>query len=160
MIRLATLEDAEGIARAQVAAWQAAYRGLMPDARLDAFTLEVRHAAWTRILSDANDRARTTVFLRDEAVLGFASIGASRDLPGWGEVWALYAHPDSWSTGVGRALLDEGLARLETQGFSRTMLWVLEGNVRAIRFYRAAGFDLDGGAKMDGDLPHLRMKRA
>lgn len=159
MIRTASIEDALGIAEVQVASWHAAYRGLMPDARLDAFTLELRHGAWTRILADPDDRARTTVLVRDARVIGFASVGPSRDDEGWGEVWALYAHPAQWGTGAGRALLEEGLTYLEEHGFARTMLWVLEGNARAIRFYEQAGFALDGRTKLDSDLPHLRMQR-
>jgi ribosomal protein S18 acetylase RimI-like enzyme len=159
VIRKAAPEDALGIAEVQVAAWHAAYRGLVPDVRLDAFTVEARHAAWTRILSDPNDRARTTVFVRDGVVVGFASVGPSRDADGSGEVWALYVHPGAWGSGAGRALLEEGLAHLSELGFASAMLWVLEGNTRAIRFYEAAGFHLDGATKVDGNLPHLRMER-
>jgi len=38
------------------------------------------------------------------------------------------------------------------------MLWVLRGNARAIRFYEAAGFRLDGGAKVEGEVDELRMR--
>jgi GNAT superfamily N-acetyltransferase len=158
-IRVATVEDAEAIARVQVASWHAAYRGLMPDAILDAFTVDVRAPRWRSILAQPTTPGRTTVLERDGRLLGFASHGPSRDEPGAGEVWALYAHPDAWSSGVGRALLEEGLAFLDTLRLAETMLWVLDGNLRAVRFYERAGFGLDGGAKDDGGLPHRRMRR-
>lgn len=154
-IRMATRGDARAIAEVQVASWHTFYRGLMPDAKLDAFTLEAREAAWREILA-GESRSRTTVLER-EHVVAFASVGPSRHLEGWGEIWALYAHPDAVGTGAGRALCEEGLSHLAERGFSRIMLWVLEGNVRAIRFYEAAGFHLDGGTMAPEDLPHLRM---
>jgi ribosomal protein S18 acetylase RimI-like enzyme len=153
-------EDAEAIADVQVASWHAAYRGLMPAAILDGFTLEVRIARWKKNLASPDPRGRTTVLERSRSVVAFASHGASRDEEHSGEVWALYASPRAWGTGAGRALLDDGLAHLRASGFREIMLWVLDGNARAIRFYEAGGFRLDGGAKEDGGLPHVRMRRA
>ena len=157
-IRLAEVRDARAIAEVQVAGWHAAYRGLMPDARLDAFTVEVRAPAWERNLAGGG-RARTTVCERGGRVIAFASVGPSRDADGWGEVWALYALPDSWGSGAGRALLADGLAWLAARDRRRVMLWVLEGNARAIRFYRAARFELTGTREIKDELVHLEMAR-
>lgn len=141
-----------------MAGWHAAYRGLMPDERLDAFTVEVRVPAWTRNLTGIS-RSRTSVLERAGRVVAFASVGASREANGWGEVWALYARPETWGTGAGRALLAEGMAWLAARDLRRVMLQVLDGNTRAIRFYRAAGFELTGSRDMRDDLPHLEMAR-
>lgn len=157
-IRVAEVGDARAIAEAQVAGWHTAYRGLVPDARLDAFTVEVRVPAWARHVAGGS-RSRTTVCERAGRVVGFISVGASRDADGWGEVWALYALPETWGTGAGRALLDEGLAWLASRDLRRVMLWVLDGNARAIRFYRAAGFELTGARETKDDLRHLEMAR-
>jgi ribosomal protein S18 acetylase RimI-like enzyme len=160
MIRIAQLSDAAAIAEVQVAAWHAAYRGLIPDAMLDAFTVEVRRAKWKQNLSTVDPgEPRTTVLERSGRLLGFASVGRSRHEPGSGEVWALYVHPDAWSTGAGRALLDHGLVYLGDAGFERVMLRVLPENARAIRFYQQAGFRLDGAGGEEAGLPHLRMVR-
>jgi ribosomal protein S18 acetylase RimI-like enzyme len=153
VVRLATEGDARAIAEVQVASWQAAYRGLMPDARLDAFTVEARAPVWARILEKRE--SRTTVCVRDH-VVAFCSTGESRDTPGQGEIWALYAHPEVWGTGAGRELIEEAKRELSAS-YSHTTLWVLAGNTRAIRFYEAAGFELDGFEKVDDGLPHLRM---
>jgi len=158
MVRQAQPGDADAIAEVHVAAWHAAYRGLMPDARIDAFTLEGRRQRWRQNL--AQGPARTTVFEQGGRVIAFASVGPSRDEPDSGEIWALYAAPAAWGTGAARALLDQALTYLRQSGFPRTMLWVLEGNLRAIRFYQSAGFHLDGGSKQADGLPHLRMRTA
>jgi len=159
MIRIARPADARAIAEVQVAGWHGAYRGLMPDARLDAFTVEVRLPAWEPRLLPGGTSARITVCERAGRVLGFAAVGASRDAEDWGEVWALYALPAAWGTGVGRELLTEGLAWLASRDRRRVMLWVLDGNARAIRFYEAAGFRLTAVRETRDQLLHLEMAR-
>jgi ribosomal protein S18 acetylase RimI-like enzyme len=52
----------------------------------------------------------------------------------------LYVVPEHWSTGAGRRLLDRVLETLIAAGEHRLVLWVLESNVRARRFYERAGF--------------------
>jgi ribosomal protein S18 acetylase RimI-like enzyme len=161
MVRLARLEDAEAIARVQVASWHAAYRGLMAEQRLAAFTVPVRTAAWQRNLGVRGD-VRTTVFEEASAprqVVGFASIGKSRDVPGWGEIWAIYVTPEWWGRGVGSALFADAMAELAARGLPRVMLWVLEGNERAQQFYRGNGFVPDGTRKLDDGFAVLRLRR-
>ena len=77
-------------------------------------------------------------------MIGFAGYGVSRDedLNGYGTVFALYVLSEYWGRGVGYALMNEAVARLDPQaGIS---LWVLDGNERAIRFYERYGFRFDG----------------
>ncbi len=89
--------------------------------------------------------------------------GAARDddLPGGtSEVYAIYVHPDAWSTGAGRALMTEALVQL---GDVAVVLWVLEDNHRARRFYERAGFVADGSRKHaempGGPIPEVRYRR-
>jgi GNAT superfamily N-acetyltransferase len=86
-----------------------------------------------------------------ETVLGFATTGPARDddREGWGELYAMYVDPDSWGTGVGRALMAGARQRLVTIGFSDAVLWALAGNDRALRFYRADGWQPDGTQRRD-----------
>jgi GNAT superfamily N-acetyltransferase len=81
---------------------------------------------------------------------GFIYIGASRDddAPAHvGEVMTFYARPEAWGTGVGRALMTRALVELREMGFTEAMLWVLDTNPRARRFYELAGWSVDGGTK-------------
>lgn len=158
MVRLARLADADAIARVHVASWHAAYGALIPAGRLAAFTVPVRTAAWRRNLT-GDARMRTTVVERDGAIVGFAAIGPSRDLAGWGEIWAIYVDPAVWGTGVGSALFADALAALAARGLPRVLLWVLEGNQRALQFYQGSGFVLDGARKVEDGLPQLRLRR-
>lgn len=158
-IRVAEPSDAHAIALVQVAGWHAAYRGLMPDAVLDAFTVSVRDAKWQQNLAEENKGLRITVLLRDGRVVAFASSGPCREEPGVGELWALYAAPDAWGTGAGRALLDDALQHLAANGYATATLRVLAGNARGVRFYERAGFRRDGEPFEDGGLMSLRMRR-
>ena len=45
-LRRATVDDAPAIAGVHVRTWQAAYRGLMPQALLDSLTFERRRGWW------------------------------------------------------------------------------------------------------------------
>ena len=60
------------------------------------------------------------------------------------ELYALYVAPAHWSTGAGRALMGRVLAEAQAEGYPRIVLWVLEQNARARRFYERAGFRLRG----------------
>ena len=158
-VRAATFGDAAAIARVQVASWQAAYRELIPTSRLAAFTVPVRTVAWQRNLREPSG-VRTTVFDGDDGVTGFASVGASRELRGWGEIWSIYVAPEAWGRGVGSGLFADAIGALAARGLASVMLWVLEGNGRALRFYQGGGFVLDGTRKVDDGLPQLRLRRA
>ena len=68
------------------------------------------------------------------------------------ELYALYVHPDWWSTGTGRALMDRSLARVCAAGYMSITLWVLRDNARARRFYGRAGFAADGARHVLDDL--------
>jgi ribosomal protein S18 acetylase RimI-like enzyme len=156
-IRKADVSEAHAIAKVHVASWRAAYKGLIPDETLAGLSVEGRAKSWQAILTDPTNPNRTMVALREGTIVGFGSFGPSRVKPTLGEVLALYAEPESWGTGAGRALLEDGRAMLEEGGFSTVMLWVLEGNARAIRFYERAGFQLNGEAKTENGLVHLYM---
>jgi hypothetical protein len=52
VIRNASIDDADAIGAVVVRAWQAAYRGIMPDDYLDGLRAEQRAAMWQRVLAD------------------------------------------------------------------------------------------------------------
>ena len=66
------------------------------------------------------------------------------EMPGYGELCALYVDPPQWGKGIGVALLSAARAQMHEQGFRHAILWVLTGNVRAERFYQNDGWAADG----------------
>jgi GNAT superfamily N-acetyltransferase len=85
-------------------------------------------------------------------IVGFAIAGPSRDAdasPDTGEVGAIYLRRDGAGRGVGRALFAHTVAELWRDGFRQATLWVLDTNLRARRFYEAAGWAPDGAIKLE-----------
>ncbi|MFI9114957.1 GNAT family N-acetyltransferase [Streptomyces venezuelae] len=148
VIREALPEDAAAVAAVHVLSWRAAYRGLVPDAYLTALDVEERTAVWQARLA-APDRPTVLVSTGPGGrVRAFSCFRAWPDEtfpPGTtAELAALYALPEAWGTGVGRALLAASAEALVEAGFRAAALWVFEGNARGRRFYEAAGWRPDG----------------
>lgn len=84
--------------------------------------------------------------VEDDRVCGFTTVGPSRDSDRGdvGELYAIYVHPNCWGGGIGRALIRAARRRLVEGSASEAILWVLDGNERAERFYRMDGWLPDG----------------
>lgn len=149
-VRPAVPEDAPAIAAVHVRSWQAAYRGLIPDAVLNSLSVERRTAFWADAISDLQPPTGVWVAERDGAVAGFVHVRRSKDQgadPSVGEVGAIYLMPEAWSRGLGRALLDTAVVGLGRNGFEAATLWVFRDNARARRFYDRARWAPDGETK-------------
>lgn len=169
IVRPAEPADAGAIALVHTRSWQAAYRGLLSQDYLDAIDVARREAGWRRTIERAD--ARTSVLVAQPhgdgtAVEGFVALGPSRDDDAderVGEVTSIYVSPEQWGRGVGRALIEAAWARLVALDFGCATLWVLDGNRRAVRFYEATGWSLDGTVRhedFDGvAVTELRMTR-
>jgi len=145
-IRPAQVSDAAALARVHVDSWRAAYGGLVPESSLQAFTYEWREERFRESLAAG---AEETHLVRVEGqVVGFLTLGAARDADldagRTGEIWGIYLAPEHWRKGIGRRLAEEAERMLRSRGYESAVLWVLEGNGPARRFYEAMGFALDG----------------
>lgn len=153
-VRRAQPGDAQAIAAVHVRTWQTAYRGLLPDDYLAGLSQELpsRTEMWQREISNPRS-ARHEVWVGeiDRQVDGFVALGPARDAdPNLiGEVYAIYVSPDRWGRGQGRTLFSHATNRLASFGYSAAILWVLESNRRARRFYEIAGWTADGGEKLE-----------
>ena len=152
-VRRARPADAAAIAGVHVRAWQIGYRGLVPDAILDAMSVREREARWGEILDRDDAASYTLVAERGRHLIGFCSIIApSRDEDAGArtaEVAAIYVEPDAWRTGAGSALLSAALQGLRDDGWHAVTLWGFAANARARTFYERFGFALDGREELD-----------
>jgi GNAT superfamily N-acetyltransferase len=138
-LRLAVPTDALAVAQIHVRAWQAGYRGLLPDGYLDGLRAEDRAARYT---FGSADGPRTTVAITGGAIIGFATIYQA-------ELTALHVDPDAWRQGVGSALIARARADLAAAGITQAHLWLLAGNTRAQQFYERDGWTTDGTRRID-----------
>ncbi|THY10039.1 hypothetical protein D6D01_09438 [Aureobasidium pullulans] len=157
-VRVATTLDAETIAYIHVTAWQAAYVNIVPQAYLDALTVNDKITMWKRILSDPvkasnilvaehNDPKGTA---KDTHLLGFASFGDADEFASnedlrydgakSGELRAIYVDPRAWSKGAGQCLWRATQQRFTEAKVTIVVVSTFAKNERAIRFYQAAGF--------------------
>ncbi len=144
-VRQATSRDGDAIGRVQVETWRAAYAGLLPDETIAGFDVAHRQRLWREGLTRTpRPGSATLVAELDGDVVGFTSLGAASEEDEAGEIYAIYVHPSCWGLGVGRTLIERAEDSLRRSGFRTALLWVLERNERAERFYRAAGWSQDG----------------
>src|ERR1700761_806607 len=132
-VREATTADAEAIARVQERGWQVAYVHVFPVEKLAAGGF-IQPRRWRDRLTHPPHGWTTFVVEDDDTVVGFVSVGPSRDERGVGELFAIYVEPGAWSTGAGRALIERAEEQLRVE-YEVATLWVLEDNPRARRFY-------------------------
>jgi len=172
-IRYGTPADAGAIAGVRHASWQGAYTGILAPEIIERETghydpgrERARFAArpWRRTLvaEPAPPAPPPATPVRGSGIIGYASFGPERDADGIpirhqagparppgvssAELYAIYVTPAWWSTGAGRDLLRRVLQETQAEGYPRIVLWVLERNTRARRFYERSGFRLDGRA--------------
>ncbi|MCY3845652.1 MAG: GNAT family N-acetyltransferase [Acidobacteria bacterium] len=187
-IRAASPNDAAAIAGVHVTSLRASATDLLP-AHLTPIVLPPADAApraraWKRWIE--RERTSTFVSLAGATVTGFCTLhpatddvratgaGAENHGPqaagagtaaGCGEIASFYVLPSEWRRGTGSRLGGRALAEARARGFAEVMLWVLETNARARRFYEALGFRPDGASKVFLERPYaswreLRYRRA
>lgn len=152
------MDDAEALTDLHLDVWEQAYSQLVPphvladrrasrSARVDRWRKILSHSAGATWLADDSDADR---------LIGFVSAGSGRDsepdLPGL-ELMALYVRADAYGSGVGHALMDAAIRD------DPAYLWVLDGNLRAVRFYERHGFAFDGCTKAEHVGTERRMVR-
>ena len=154
LLRPAQPEDALAVAGVHVRSWQAAYRNILPDEYLNQLRPEDRAAKYDFATRDplkpqtivAVEEEMNPAIHRSAIIMGFATVMPVTDseMPGYGELCALYIDPQQWGQGIGVALLSAARAQMLEQGLRHAILWVLTGNVRAERFYQHHGWAADG----------------
>jgi GNAT superfamily N-acetyltransferase len=139
-IREATQDDAPGIASAQLASWRSSYRGILPDQVLERLDLSRWTESRRRIAHDRSLLQLVAYDLTHGDIVGFCDAGPSRrTTASAGEVYALYLVQHAKRYGLGSEMLDHSISWLRTNDRRSMIIWVLEANQHARRFYEARG---------------------
>lgn len=144
--KMETDEEKRGKAYVHWKSWQEAYPGIVSQEFLDNLSIE-QCEKWAFEYPD------NTLIAKDgDKVVGFVSYGTYR----WeeepdesGEIYAIYTLSDYYGTGVGKELMQAGLAAIPES--KKVAVRVLKENARAIRFYEKFGFRSDG-TELDDDI--------
>jgi ribosomal protein S18 acetylase RimI-like enzyme len=141
-IREAVPADARAITRVHIDTWRTAYAGIVPAEHLAGLSYERREAVWVQILS--RDEPAQSNFVAETGsgeIVGFAGGGPERegDRVYRAELYAIYLLREHQRRGTGRRLARAVARGLLAAGFDSMLLWVLEDNHPARRFYESLG---------------------
>jgi GNAT superfamily N-acetyltransferase len=137
-VRPAALEDAEGFVSAYEESWDAALADLA-GRRLDELSpYEERLGAFRRTFrAELPEGAGAWVAEGGGRIVGVATRAGP-------ELRALYVVPEAWGTGAAQALTEAVIAAVRANGHKEAVLWVVEENPRARRFYEREGWEATG----------------
>lgn len=144
IVRRAERKDIPAMAGVVSRSWREAYKELISDEDMKLFANEPRRRD---IFENRIDRDTFIyVIWSDNTVKGVCSAEKyeKQGFENTAEIDQLYLEPSEIGTGMGGMLFDYVLDDLKKSGFHRVVLFVMEGNDRAIGFYRHKGFSPDG----------------
>ena len=150
VIRAVLPEEAYEYTICHIACWKDAYKGTIPDEYLNNMSSEIEHRTekHKEALLESGD-TKLCCAEQDGRMVGRLGFGGCRDddKPGFGEIYAIYLLEGLWDKGFGRQLMDFALSELKRMGYHGVVVWVLDENTRAKKFYEKYGFAFDGTKK-------------
>ncbi len=150
-----TLDDLDELGRVHVQVWREAYAGLLPDEYLAGLDPTFGPTRWRERFGTSPDLG-WWVARDEEGIAGMVTAGSPRDddAPVPLELYAINLLRRTHGTGLADELMACAI------GDRPAYLWVLEGNDRAIAFYRRHGFTDEGGRKPEPDTGVLEIRMA
>jgi len=124
------------ISKIYESSWKYAYKGMIPQDYLDS----IPTGQWDNRINKAG--LTSLVLIECGRMIGTASFCKSRweKYSDYGEVVSIYFLPSYIGKGYGKVLLNKCIEELKQCGFNKVLLWVLEDNHRARKFYEKNGF--------------------
>lgn len=150
-----TLDDLDELGRVHVQVWREAYAGLLPADYLAGLDPTFGPTRW-RERFGTSPEVNWWLARDDDGIVGMATSGPPRDAdaPAEFELYAINVLRRAHGTGLADDLMEH------TLGDRAAYLWVLEGNDRAMAFYRRHGFADEGGRKPEPDTGAVEIRMA
>jgi GNAT superfamily N-acetyltransferase len=144
-IRDATVADADALAEIHVEAWEAAYRGILPDELIESRDLEFRKRNWSERLPNLPDDEFVRVGVLDGRVVAFSNGAHAEGEPEDTAIGRLlYMRNEVKGRGIGTHMRADILEQIKQRGFNRVIYWIVKGNEEAERFYADPRFKRTG----------------
>lgn len=120
--------------------WKSAYKNIIPQEYLDSIPV----GRWAKSVNKSG--MYNLVATENLNIIGTCGFCRSRweKYSDFGEIVSIYFLPEYTGKGFGRIMLDKAIAELKKMGFESVLLWVLEDNATARRFYEKYGFVFSG----------------
>jgi predicted acetyltransferase len=141
LIRPAVYEDAEDVERVRIQSWKESYRGLIDQSFLDQLSFEKSLKMRQQILQANTSDKIFLVAVNQGQIIGFCDAGPNRiDSDGFpGEVYAIYLLEEYKHLGIGKKLFSKACDHLIKKELTPYLVWTLEENQTARRFYEKMG---------------------
>ena len=135
MIREATINDTDSLARILLDTWNNAYEGIIDPN----YPKTMSKDKYVKIINNniKNNVEKILVFEKDDAILGFVS-GKLQSGKYDSEVIGLYIHPESQGKGIGSELLKEMKSYFMREKCKCMIIWTLL-DAKNNQFYRKHG---------------------
>lgn len=140
------------MARVQLATWQQAYAGLLPE---QALNLPEAHAAavWLNAIESPDSRRhRVLVALEGNELVGFAASAPAQDEDldpaSSAEVVAMLVIPRWGRRGHGARLMAASVQDWRHQGVRHAVAWVFDSDEATLSFLISSGWENDGRARV------------
>lgn len=145
-IRYAKVEDASSLSRVYSNSFNKAFEGIIPESILqEKFTFERIQERMIKELKE--DVVKNIIMFKDEEPIGMLSYTKAEDEDlgdSCADIWRIYLEPECWNQKLGVELMNWVLKELKEKGYEKAILWVIEDNKRARKFYDNLGFKYDG----------------
>ena len=124
------------ISKIYESSWKYAYKDIIPQNYFNS----IPTGQWAANINKTG--MNSLVLITHGKIIGTASFCKSRweEYSEYGEIVSIYFLPDYIGKGYGGLLLNKCMEELKQCGFNKVLLWVLEDNHRARKFYEKHGF--------------------
>ncbi len=152
-IRHATEADLPEIARIHAQTSRSAYAHILSASVLAGITPAARLASWEQWWAAGSHQV--DVLACQDQLLGFVRTSPPQDVAqpptNFGELSHLYIDAGFIGQGIGQHLFDHAQQILRAQGYQGMLLWTLEANHQARKFYARNDMHCDGARAEDPD---------
>lgn len=165
-IREAFPIDTEAIVEVTASGWRAAYPGIVPARHLRNLPISTWRSDVRNGLRSPEGDSFTRIADLDGVVAGYCFVAApAREGPEGSrvaELVAIYVEPAFWRSGIGSELARAAISEARARSYEEMVLWTFEENRRALAFYKALGWEPDGGKRPHRatGVPTVRLRRA
>lgn len=143
-IRYANKEDVDTMALIHSKSFQQAFKGIIPDDFLkERFSYErLKDRLYKGVYEDT---VTSCIMYEDDIPVGMQTfIKDTERHDSEIDIGTICLLPEYWGRNIGIEFIGWGLKELKRKGYIKVVLWVVEENVRARKFYEKVGFEHDG----------------
>lgn len=144
IIRLATIQDNEMLAKLSVITWQQSYKNILDESYLDSLDWQERFIGRKKYLTKETNLSFVAEI--DGRIIGFCDFGPARATDeikvideSFAEIYAIYVDEGFQKQGIGRALFTKVIEYFKSLKVNHMIIWTLIENIHAMKFYVSLG---------------------